>query len=274
VNKIEDWLKFDLNERRYITVVNALEPNEGKDQVAPGFDAVWPPSAKTLKTVALASPFAVLLGPLLLPAAALAAGAYALQKADEAAAPPVLRVPRAYVTDIDFGPNGWEPDVVYGANPKQPAMYRSLAKFHEELLVHKISELDRILNALGAREYSISHVSMRGREAGAELSLGPFGGRADAAGLALCERKWSGTSDGHEPSLPDDLVWYPGEREWQSLVDSRLKGTRRKFAFSVRQDESFGVDAALAASFEAINLKIGGHYAGVDHVEFAVAGSF
>jgi hypothetical protein len=69
-------------------------------------------------------------------------------------------------------------------------------------------------------------------------------------------------------------VWLDSESEWRNLVESRLNGTRKRFAFTVRQDEEFGVDARLAATIKALKLEIGGQYRSTQKVEFAVEGSF
>jgi hypothetical protein len=275
VERIENWLKLDIQDRRYISVVRDSQiMSQSSDASKPDSSFSTPPDLA--KGAMIAAPLLIPLAPFLLPAAAMAATGYFLHKRTKDSDPPlILKLPAALVKDIDFGPQGWEPDVVYAVNPKQSTMYRPLASFHEELLAHKISELDRFLNALGAREYSIRHLRTRGSNSGGYIGVEPFAkAGGETTSLALCERVWSGTSDGHEPSLPDGLVWYPGERDWQNLADSRFKGTRRQFAFSVRQQESFGVDAELAARVEALNLKIGGRYASTDQIEFAVAGTF
>lgn len=263
MDDIASWLEYDLNSRRYITVV---EDGAGAATTQTLVTRIPVP---LVEIAAIVLPFPMRILALLAKQQGAAAPAGGSGNAS------ILRVPKASVAGIDFGATGWEPEVVYAVNPKQPTMYRPLATFHEELLLHKLTELDRLLNALGAKEYEISHVRRRGRQGGAGFDFGSrFAGGGSASRNAMSERRWSGTSDGHEPSLPDGLCWYSGEREWQNLVESRTHGSRRKFAFSVRHDEDFGVDARLAASVEAAKLKIGGRYTSVDQVEFAVSGTF
>ena len=266
----ENWLTSDVQDRRYITVVDEVDSPHDNQSHKSGSAIDKFEAAKLL-------PFAPLAVPLLLtPIGPLALLAFAASRLKNLAgdAVKILPVPRSLAAGVDFGPNGWEPNVVYAANPKQPTMYRSLASFHEELLLHKISELDRLLNALGALEYSIEHVEKRGKGVGGAIDLGVAGAGAWSSDIELTERKWSGTSDCNSPRLPDRLVWFDGEPEWQNLAESRFNGTRRKFAFSVRQAQDFGVDANVAASVEALKFEIGGRFKSVKHVEFAVTGTF
>lgn len=76
------------------------------------------------------------------------------------------------------------------------------------------------------------------------------------------------------PGFPSDMVWLSSEPEWRNLVESRMNGTRKKFAFTVGQDEEFGVDARLAATVKALKLEIGGQWRSAQKVEFVVEGSF
>lgn len=270
MDEIENWLTRDLHERRYITVVDNVDLQAEHDPTEPGPTA-WPMRVELLQALTFALPVSLALHALL----SLTGRQKPSRAEGQNGQVSILRVPRSSVGDIDFGASGWEPGVVYAVNPKQPTMYRPLATFHEEMLLHKLTELDRLLNALGAKEYEISHVRRRGRRGEASLGLGSLFDLGGATGrTAFSERHWSGTSEGHEPHLPEKLCWYAREREWQNLAESRMQGSRLRFAFSVRQDEDFGVDARLAASVEAAKLKIGGRYTSVDHVEFAVAGTF
>lgn len=274
MNDMTNWLALDLNDRRYIVVTSSSTTQEAiPGTTADGLGGLGAALDRVPLPVLAAGAFV----PLFTLPALVGMAARALKQGAAEGGPPAsfLRVPSDFVGGIDFGPSGWEPDVVYAVNPKLATMYRPLATFHEELLLHKLTELDRLLNALGAKEYEISHVRRRAGEGAGGVDVGSLVGVGSGARRsALCERRWSGTSDGHAPRLPEDLCWYPGEREWQNLAESRFHGFRRKFAFSVRQDEAFGVDAELATRFEAIPLKIGGRYASVEQVEFAVSGTF
>lgn len=193
----------------------------------------------------------------------------------------ILKVPRSSVRDIDFGPHGWTSGTVYAAHPKQRGVYRAVATFYEDLLLQKITELERLINALGAREYKITHVKKAERGFSAKFDTLPvigsrsiFGGSYGSKSTDLTERTWSGTSEGHQPWVPSDLIWIDSEPEWRNLVESRMTGTRKMFSFTVRQEEEHGVDARLAAAIKAMKLEIGGQYRSTQHVEFCVSGTF
>jgi hypothetical protein len=278
----ESWLTLELQDRRYITIV------EG-DAVAapPDKPPIWDRleiDPKLRRWAPLAVP---LLAMPLLPIALPIGAAFALDWIDknfpgwQADVPPgggqinVLPVPRRLVGDADFGPQGWEAGIVYAANPRKPRMYRALAIFQEEMLLHKITELERLINGLGAREYEIRHSSGKVSEAGGSVGVAGLGGiGAGGQRSRLTERRWAGTSDGHDPVVPSGMVWFESEPDWQNLAESRLSRARRQFSFSVRQSHDFGVDAKLAASVMQVGLEIGGNFRSVEQVEFTVCGSF
>jgi hypothetical protein len=267
----ESWLTLELQDRRYITIIEGEGELPASAEPTPSpridIDAAW------LRWAPLAIP--LLVTPFGLPMGVAVAMRWLAAKRPDREQVNVLPVPRRFVGAADFGPQGWETGIVYAANPKKPSMYRPLATFQEDLLLHKIAELERLINGLGAREYEILHTSGKVSAAGGLLSLASMGG-SEASGQRsrLTERHWGGTSDGHEPAVPVGMVWYDSESEWQNLAESRLSSSRRQFSFSVRQNHDFGVDAKLAASVVEAGLQIGGFFRSVERVEFAVSGSF
>lgn len=271
VDSPESWLTLELQDRRYITIVeDEGEPAPGG---APSSSARLGIEPEWLRWAPVAIP--LLAVPFLLPIGAGVALRWLGRNRPVDGLVNVRRVPRRFVGEADFGPQGWETGIVYAANPKKPPMYRSLATFQEEMLLHKITELERLINGLGAREYEIRHTSGKVSEAGGSFALTALGGiMAGGQRSRLTERHWGGTSDGHEPAVPSGMVWYDSEPEWQNLAESRLNGSRRQFSFSVRQNQDFGVDAKLAASVMEAGLRIGGNFRSVERVEFAVSGSF
>lgn len=256
------WQQLELSERRYVTVVE----DDGRGPSEATSTALMSPEAS----------ISVWRRPIT------SVGSWFERKAeDQEDQASILRVPRKSVGGIDFGPHGWSAGVVYAAHPKQSHVYRPIANFYEDLLLQKISELERLINALGAREYKISHVKKGDRTLSTKLEGLPvvgrsslFGGGVNSKSTDLIERTWSGTSDGHAPWVPTGLVWLESEAEWRNLIESRMTGSRKMFAFTVRQDEEYGLDARLAATIKALKLDIGGQYRSTQHVEFAVSGSF
>ncbi len=274
-----DWTELDVADRRYITVVEDAELSNEIPDVKPAPDLAT--------TLALAARLFLGLGPIVAPIAvigwglAAAMGPMSVTQAQPNATRRILKVARSQVKNIYFGPHGWVPKVVYAANPVESFSYYPLANFHEEIFLDRIAELERLLNALGAREYSIRHASGKQRGAGGFLGVSDLlsgvgvGIGGDAKSRLLRARTWEGTSDHKRPKLPPDLRWYPRERDWQNLAESRLRGgTRKAFGFTMTQYEDFGVDAGLAASVQAANLERGGRYYSYDQVEFSVTGTF
>lgn len=192
--------------------------------------------------------------------------------------PLLLQVPQSAATNLTFSSKIAEPNKVYAVNPYEDKRYYVMGKYHQQMHDHKLSELERILNALGATEYTIDHYEVdkrsgslkattRGAVAGAGLD-------ADLAASFAATHRRSGTSQISEPKLPGGLSWYHDEPSWQALAESRITGGRRSFETYVSLDEDYGVTAALKADVKALKLDIGADFKNERRMVFHVKGTF
>lgn len=166
---------------------------------------------------------------------------------------------------------------IYAASPVNSRAYYPVETYSDDLMNHKISELERILNSLGARHYSIK------LDQGESSSVGLLGGikrLAEAKAGAELEKmrrrrfERSGTSDGKEPAMPEQLVWFHREPAWQALAESRLHHGRREFSLTVDLEQSFKLSTKAISDLRALKFEIDGHAQRHSNFSLSVAGSF
>ncbi|QVM85257.1 hypothetical protein [Novosphingobium decolorationis] len=171
----------------------------------------------------------------------------------------------------------------YAVNPLCDNMYYSVDTYNDDMVDHKLSELERVLNALGATRYSISFqseysssfdVSIDGQERkffnrGAKAAFEAESRRARARRF---ER--SGTSAGGEPTLPQDLVWLEREPSWEALVESRLHYGRKTFDLSVTLDRDLRMSAKVMADLKVLRLDMQAKVESRSSVTLYVSGEF
>lgn len=180
-------------------------------------------------------------------------------------------------TDLTFLSGSAEVGQVYAANPLENDVYYQVATYNDDLTDHKISELERILNSLGAKSYKISYEDSEASSRGIGSALKIFAGGSFNGELTRTRKRRferSGTSDGHDPKLPDNLVWYHREPTWQALAESRLHHGRKDFALSVELEQSFRLSAKAIADIKAISADAMVHQDRNTALTLSVSGTF
>jgi hypothetical protein len=194
----------------------------------------------------------------------------------------VLAVSRTEAADLRMPPGHPRDRVVYVGHPALASVYYPAAGFHRFTFEHKFSEAVRLLMTLGATQLEVEHVRGWSEDFAANLSApipvavpieaGLAAGRRRATGSsALFRAKLAGSA---EPSLPNDLVWFPHEPTWQQVADGRLKYGLQEFQLAVRYDDDYGIDAGFKLSAQKVGLDLGGKFQEHESTTWKITGTF
>lgn len=165
----------------------------------------------------------------------------------------------------------------YAANPLQDNTYYAVETYNDDMIDHKLSELERILNGLGARSYAIIFNS----DEQVDANLG-VGGKRTASVKASAELtnarakryERNGTSRGRDPVLPTNLMWLNREPSWQALVESRLEHGREDFGLRVNLERDLQISSKINADFKILGLDAGADYKKKINFSLTVKGTF
>ena len=214
---------------------------------------------------------------------AVSPGFVAARRAVTTVAPPepVLEVDPAAVSELVLPPGHPRGGVVYVGNPVDPPRYYPAATFHRMTFEHKLAEAVRLLMALGATALEVRHVAGRSREWAGHIDVpipskgvvvGGLGSGSESSSSALLFR--ATLAGGREPSLPDDLDWYPHEPTWRQVADGRMHYGLREFELAVRYDDDFGVRGGLQATAAKLGAGLGGAFEEHRSTEWRISGTF
>lgn len=171
----------------------------------------------------------------------------------------------------------------YAANPLSDHTYYSVESYNDDMIDHKLSELERILNSLGARNYQIHYKENEVVDGSARAALKERGwfkfGASGTAELdyhqARAKRfERGGTSRGGEPTLPAGLVWLDREPSWQALVESRLHYGRKNFQLRVTLDRDLRMSSKVMADLKVLRLDMDAKFEKKSSLTLSVEGTF
>ena len=193
----------------------------------------------------------------------------------------VLSVSRSESTMLQFPPGHPQDGVLYVEHPTVHEIYYPTAQFHRLAFEHKLSEAIELLMALGAIEINVEHQVGWGKEFSTNLNV-PTGKTGEQVGTTagkntekqrhlLFQISLEGTSD---PSVPDELVWFPHEPTWQQVARGRIKYGMKSFSISLRYENDFGINADLEVRAGKAGLNLGGKFENHESTIWNVQGSF
>lgn len=171
----------------------------------------------------------------------------------------------------------------YAANPLCDDTYYSVDTYNDDMIDHKLSELERILNGLGAKRYQISFQSdeLDGARASLGIKERRFFKKGAAASVeaefhrARARRfERGGTSQGRDPCLPSNLVWLDREPSWQALVESRLHYGRENFDLRVTLDRDMRMSSKVMGDLKLLRLDMEASVERKSNVTLSVSGTF
>lgn len=146
---------------------------------------------------------------------------------------------------LSFGKHGYpEKDIIYMLHPYKKDVYIPAKNYLDELFEEKLRELKQLLNAWGAEEIKIVNESSSedksnstidrknnasGVVDGVPVECGCSNKGSDSASTAIAKRIEIETHNYPNPEiypyLPDNLVWYEHEEDWQRNYTARLERT-------------------------------------------------
>ena len=168
---------------------------------------------------------------------------------------------------IDFPVGHPVAGTVYIGNPFVPNMYKPFEGYEYEFFLSKVNEYCRLLQCLGATEISIrtlkgksasgmtaSNVHVDGSAGSKRASFSAEVNyrnqkRQEASSLTEMEivQRFAPM---RKPYVPDGLVWYKEEVDWQSKVQQRLNGNMLEFSQRISTKET-----SFVAATEILDIK-------------------
>lgn len=278
-------LELDFNARRCIRVISDREFDSREEVIAAPVPTAKPDSSIWLD-VALIAPAVVPGGPLvrgLILAGGIAYTAYTTRTnqskgnaVGKVGTDLILEVPVRHTRGLTFSTKYAEAGSFYAGNPLDPNLYYPVETYVDDLIVHKLCELELLLSALGAKRFDIKYQEDTSDFAGANLKAGKLPVDVQAS-ISTSRRKRferSGTSDGCDPALPDELKWFDHEPDWKTLALSRMKYGRREFSFSVELKRGLEISAKSVLGLKELGCDIGVEYDRQRNLTLAVSGTF
>lgn len=130
---------------------------------------------------------------------------------------------------------------LYIAHPYRQGVYLPVSQYEHLIFRERIHELSKVMMALGAIEIrtlqnsdsKTQSSSENSSNTSASVGLGKFGAKGAFSSFlkSLAENEKSDSivinfkNDPIDlPKLPDGLIWYPHDKEWQHIADCRLHG--------------------------------------------------
>jgi hypothetical protein len=171
----------------------------------------------------------------------------------------------------------------YAVNPLRDDIYYSVESYNDDMIDHKLSELERILNSLRAKSYKIIFEADESVDGAFRLSAKEKGFLKKGASVtaeaeyhrARARRfERGGTSQGGDPILASNLVWLSREPSWQALVESRLHYGRENFDLRVTLDRDLRISSKVATDLKVLRLDIDASLEKRSNITLSVVGSF
>lgn len=148
----------------------------------------------------------------------------------------------------------------YIMNPRNDRVYFPVEKFHALAFEEKANEAIKILMSLKPKELTVEHEEGYETEISTAVAVSAKAKLIKADGDLRLENNSSkkvlfkasfGKPNFLEKfrsvTLPDDLVWYPAEEKWRSIVEGVLKHNLKDVEMEINYFDDFGMDVNLQA---------------------------
>ncbi|MUT66153.1 hypothetical protein [Paenibacillus sp. NEAU-GSW1] len=181
-----------------------------------------------------------------------------------------------------------ELDKFYILSPHNNRAYFPFEKYHTLAFEEKVNEAIKILMHLKPRELLVVH------EEGYELDVNTNAevkakaklvkGSGEMQMEKKSEKKVMFKASFQKPGLfnnfktvqlPNDLIWYPSEEKWRSIVDGVLHHGLKEVDMGIHYFEDFGINSKLQADImKQANIKIGSEVTQFKKTSWKVIASF
>ncbi|WP_449603863.1 hypothetical protein [Paenibacillus sp. Marseille-Q9583] len=160
----------------------------------------------------------------------------------------------------------------YIKNPHNDKVYFPAKSFHSIAFEEKYNEAIRLLMSLKPKELTVEYREGYSQEINARFSggkkavkgQGNFQMSNERGKEILFKAEFRKPSLFSKAKLPSDLIWYPTEEKWLSVVDGVLNHGLEKVEMDISYNDDFGINAELQASI----AKILGGKAKSDYTKF------
>lgn len=181
------------------------------------------------------------------------------------------------------------PSQLYIGHPYNPSLYVPFDESEEIFFLDKIHELRYLLECLGAEEIAITSIKGKSvnemNDASMQMSGGSdiklFSGDGSRATGVKGQQETSKKDERtirvrldptHAPYLPDGLIWYAEQPQWQRLVESRLHSNLLEYSEFVSSSQTKFTTKSetndIKASFQYLWLKVHGEQSGSVESQF------
>lgn len=157
---------------------------------------------------------------------------------------------------------------LYIAHPYRQGVYLPVSKYEHLIFRERIHELSKVMMALGATEIrtlqnsdsKTQSSSENSSNTSASVGLGKFGAKGAFSSFlkSLAENEKSDSivinfknDPIDQPKVPDGLIWYPHDKEWQHIADCRLHGNILEYEISLSSKEINFVSEIERSNIEA-----------------------
>jgi|GEM_PF-2837230 len=181
-----------------------------------------------------------------------------------------------------------ELDKFYIVSPRNDRVYFPFEKFHSLAFEEKVNEALRILMHLKPRELLVVHEE--GYDVGVDVSTEIHAksklvkGGGELQSHRKTDKKVMIRGTFQKPGLlerfrsvhlPDDLLWYPTEEKWRSIVDGVLQHGLKEVDLEIDYLEDFGVNTKLQADImKQANWKGKSNYTQFQKTRWKVVATF
>lgn len=182
--------------------------------------------------------------------------------------------------NLIFPPGHPRENVVYAQHPANHLMYYTASSFHRQAFEHKFAEVIKLLSSLGANEIKVEHVSGWDQEFSAGLGVTTPAGDSASIGVGkngaenstiIFDAKLTGHND---PSIPENLTWYPHEALWQTVATARVNNGLKNFNLSLTYSDDYGLNAGFKATIKGTGLDLGGKFEEHQSTVWKITGTF
>jgi hypothetical protein len=158
----------------------------------------------------------------------------------------------------------------YIISPRNNKVYFPFEKYHSLAFEEKVNEAIRIMMHLKPRELLVVHEEGYGHGINTSTEVEAKAKMFEGKGEVQLEKK-TGKEVKFKASfqeskqldweksiqLPDDLIWYPTEEKWRSIVEGVLTHGLKQVDMEINYIEDFGVNAKLQADImKQANIKV------------------
>jgi len=166
--------------------------------------------------------------------------------------------------ELEFCIGGFKNNILYRRHPHLETVYIQASEYNPYLLREKIAELARVMISAGATSFELSADSANTKKLVMEATA-PIVAQANGAfrvsGRGATKIMWSYTGMGSQnPSLPEALVWYENEPEWQVVWESAAYHGAKHHNIQICQETSHELGSDLAVKFQNAGFQLGGSF--------------